>query len=129
EKPVRVPCGLQPLHAPFPLAGGLVGVFGAILGVPVLAVVHPPRALPLRPAIPFPLVWDDHARDVRQPLEQLAEALLGRLLVPPTLHEHVEPIPVLIDRPPPRVPFAMHREAYLGQGPYVARPGAPVTPL
>jgi hypothetical protein len=40
EKPLGVPWGLEPLHAPLPLARGLVGVFRAVVQVPVLAVLH-----------------------------------------------------------------------------------------
>jgi putative ABC transport system substrate-binding protein len=43
-------------------------------------------------------VGDDHAWDVRHPLEALAEALLGRLRVAPPLSEDVEDVVVLIHR-------------------------------
>jgi hypothetical protein len=41
QKSLGVPGGLESLHAPFPLAGGLVRVFGAIVQIAVLAVFHP----------------------------------------------------------------------------------------
>jgi hypothetical protein len=41
EEPLGVSCGLKPLHAPFPLAGGLMRVFGAIVQIAVLTVFHP----------------------------------------------------------------------------------------
>jgi hypothetical protein len=40
EEALRVTRGLESLHAPFTLAGGLVRVFGAIIRVPVLSVLH-----------------------------------------------------------------------------------------
>ena len=43
EKSLRVPCGLEPLHAPLPLAGGLVRVLGTVVEVPMLAVLDPGR--------------------------------------------------------------------------------------
>ena len=43
EEPLGVPWGLEPLHAPLPLAGRLVGVLRAVIEVPVLAVFHPGR--------------------------------------------------------------------------------------
>ena len=38
EEPLRVSGGLETLHPPFPLARGLVGVFGPIIHIAVLAV-------------------------------------------------------------------------------------------
>jgi hypothetical protein len=35
-----VPQGLKPLHAPLPLAGGLVGILQTILEIPVLAMFY-----------------------------------------------------------------------------------------
>ena len=40
EEALGVTRGLESLQAPFALAGGLVRVFGAIIEVPVLAVLH-----------------------------------------------------------------------------------------
>jgi hypothetical protein len=39
EEALGVPWRLEPLHAQFPLAHGLVGIFGALVQVPVLAVL------------------------------------------------------------------------------------------
>ena len=41
EEALRVPGGLEPLHAPLPLARRLMGVFRAVIQIPVLAVLHP----------------------------------------------------------------------------------------
>jgi hypothetical protein len=41
EEALGVPRGLEPLQAPFALAGRLVGVFGAIVQVAVLMVFDP----------------------------------------------------------------------------------------
>ncbi len=38
--------GFEPLHAPFPLAGGLVRVFGAIVQIAVLPMLHALRGAP-----------------------------------------------------------------------------------
>jgi hypothetical protein len=40
EKPLRVSGGLEPLHAPFPLTGGWMGIFSAMVEIPMLAVFH-----------------------------------------------------------------------------------------
>jgi len=59
EKPLGVPRGLEPLHPSLPLAGGLVGVFGTIIEVAVLAVFHPGQDLPLRRAVALQFIRND----------------------------------------------------------------------
>jgi hypothetical protein len=55
--------------------------------------------------------------------------LLGRVRVPPTLHQHIEDVPVLIHRPPQIVSFAATGETDLIQMPRVTRPRAPTAEL
>jgi hypothetical protein len=66
EEPLGVPCGLKPLHAPFPLAGRLVGVLGTVVEIAMLAVFHPRQHLPLRRAIALELVCDEHTGDKQE---------------------------------------------------------------
>jgi hypothetical protein len=40
EKALGLTWGFEPLHAPLALAGGLARVFGAIIEVSVLSVLH-----------------------------------------------------------------------------------------
>jgi hypothetical protein len=54
-------------------------------------------AFPFRGTIAPQLIRDDPRGHVRQTLEELAEELLGRLLVPPTLHQDIKDISILID--------------------------------
>ena len=108
-----MPSRLEPLHASLPLAGRLMGVFGAVVEVAVLAMFHPRQDLALRGAVAFELVGDDDPWHVGQALEELAEKLLRRVLVPAALHENIQDIAVLIDGPPQVMPFAMNREEYL----------------
>ena len=56
-------------------------------------------------------------------LEQLAEELLRRVLVPAALHQDIEDIAVLIHRPPQVMAFTIDGEEHLIQMPLVARPG------
>lgn len=79
EKALGVSWGLEPLHAPFPLPGGLMGVFGPIVQIAVLAVFHARQYFPLGRTIAFELVRDEHARHKLAALEQLPEEFLGRL--------------------------------------------------
>jgi hypothetical protein len=67
QKPLRVPRGLELLHALCALAGGLVGILGAIIEVPVLAMLHPRQQLVLRCAIAFQLIGDEHPWNVSAP--------------------------------------------------------------
>ena len=55
EKPLRVPSGLESLHAPLPLAGRLVGALGAVIQIAMLAMFHPWEDLPLGRAVALQL--------------------------------------------------------------------------
>jgi hypothetical protein len=129
EEPLRVSWRLEALHAPLPLAGRLVGVFRAVIQIPVLAMLHPRQQLLLRGAIAFQLVGDDHPRHVRQSLQQLTEELLGRFLVATTLHQDIEDVPVRVNGAPEVVPLAIDREEDFIQMPCVAGSGTPALEL
>ena len=96
----RLPGGLQPLHPPLPLPGGLVRVLGAVVEIAGLAMGHPREALPRRGASTLQLVRHAHPWYARQALEPLAEEFLRGLLVPAALPEHIQDVAVLIHRPP-----------------------------
>jgi hypothetical protein len=83
---------LEPPHGAFAWAGGLVGVFRTVVQVSVLSVLYAREHVPLRSPITFELIRDDDSWDVGQPLEELAEELLGRVLVAPPLHQDVEDV-------------------------------------
>jgi hypothetical protein len=83
EESLGLPWGFEPLHAPFPLARGLVRVFRAVVEIAMLAMFHTRENLPLRSAVASEFIRDDHPRHVRQALKELAEELLRGPLVPP----------------------------------------------
>src|SRR5262245_23733721 len=58
EKSLRVPRGFKPLHAAFSLPRGLVRVLGAVVEVPVLAVLAPRQHLTLRCTVAFDVYRD-----------------------------------------------------------------------
>jgi hypothetical protein len=87
---------LKPLHVPLPLAGGLVGVFRTVVEIAVLPTPDTGQEFPLRCAIAFELVGDDHPWYVGQALEQLPKNFLAGILVSPTLHQDIEDMAVLI---------------------------------
>jgi hypothetical protein len=100
QKTLRMARRFKPLHPPLSLSRWLMRVLRAVVQLPVLAVLHAGEHVAFGRAIPFQFVRDDHPRHVCQALEQLAEKLLRRSLVAPTLHQDVEHVASLIHRPP-----------------------------
>jgi hypothetical protein len=129
EGPLRVSGGLDSPHPPLPLAGRLTGVLRTVVQRPVLPMLDAGQDLPLGRAITFKPVRHDHTRDIRESLEQLAEKLLGGLLVPPTLHLHIKHVAILIHRPPEIMTPTTNGEEHFIQVPRVARSGVPATQL
>jgi hypothetical protein len=119
QEPVSMPRVLETLHAPLPLPGRLVRVLGAVIEVPVLPVLHPWQELALGRPITLQLICDHHARDVPQAFEQLPEESLRSGFIPPTLHQNVEDVPVLIDAPPQIRALAIDRQEYLIKVPLI----------
>ena len=76
EKALSVAGGLEPLQPALPLPGWLVGVLRTIIQIAMLAMFHPGEDLSPGSTIALELVGNDHARDVAQALEQLAEERL-----------------------------------------------------
>src|SRR2546430_1262635 len=114
-----------PLHPSLPLAGRLMRVLRAVIEVAVLAMCHTREDVLLGRAVAFQLIGDDHARDVRQPLEECAAELLRRVLVPTTVDEHIQPRAVLIPRPPQIVAGAVDGLKTPTPRPPVPPPGGP----
>ncbi len=96
EKPLGMARRLQPLHPSLPLARGLMRVLRMVVEVAVLAMLHSRQALSFGGPIAFEFISDDHPWNVLTALEELAEELLGGLLVPSSLHQDVEHHTVLI---------------------------------
>jgi hypothetical protein len=92
-------------------------------------MVHPGQHLPLSSPVALRFIGDDHPRDVRRAFAQLTEEFLGGFLVALALHQDVEDVAVLIDRPPEVMPLSTHRAKHLVEVPRVTRSGAPATPL
>jgi hypothetical protein len=120
EESLGVTQRLEPLHAPLPLAGGLMGVFGPIVQIAVLAVLYTGQDFPFRGTIAGQFVGDDHPGYVLAPLQQLAEESLRRLLVPAALDENVQHVTVLSHSTPEVIPCPIDGEKYFVQVPLVA---------
>jgi|GEM_PF-1832679 len=107
EKPLGVPGGRAPLHAPLTLAGRLMRVVHTVVQVSVLPVLDAREHLPLRSPIACELIRDDDPRDGGQPCEERAEERLCRVRVAPLLYEDIEDVAVLIHGPPESVTFLL----------------------
>lgn len=123
-----MPWGFEPLHAPLPLARRLVGMFRAVIQVPVLAVLFTGPHVACGRAITPQSVREDDPRHIRQPPEHPAEQRLRRHRVAATLHQDIEPVAVLIHGPPQVVTVALDRESDLVHVPRVSRPKRPAAP-
>src|SRR6266851_1843209 len=104
-------------------------VFGAVVEVAVLAMFHLRQDFAPRGAVAFQLVRDEDPGHGGQTLEELAEKLLRRLLVPAALDENIQDVAVLINGAPEIVTLLVDRDEYLVQVPLVARPGTPTPEL
>ena len=113
EKPLCLAWGLEPLHAPLPLAGRLMGVLRSVIEISMLPVFDTGQALPLRRPIAFEFIGDEHPWDVLASFEELAEELLRRLLMAPTLREDIEDSAVLVHGPPQIGTFLVDRDKHL----------------
>ena len=107
EETLGVAGALKPLHAPLPLTYRLVRVLRAIIEIPVLAMFHLRQAFSLGDTVTLQFIGDEHPRDGGQPFEQLAEELLCGPLIPETLDQDIEHIPLLIHRPPQMMALAV----------------------
>jgi hypothetical protein len=81
--------GFKPLHPLLPLAGGPVGVLRTIMQMPLLPMFHTREEFSLGGSLALEFVGHDNAWDVGQALEQRAEELLSRRLIPAALHQDI----------------------------------------
>ncbi len=124
-----MPWGFEPAHASFPLPSRLMGILGAVVEVAVLPMFDAGEDLTLGRTVAPQLIGNDHPWRVAEALQQLAEECLGGFLAALALHQDIEPMPVLIDRPPQIVAFTPNGEKHLIQMPFIPRPGMPAAQL
>src|SRR5262245_52187579 len=111
--------GLEPLHAPFPLARRPMRVLTAVVERAALAMLHPGQDVPFGRAVALELIRNDDTRDIPQALEQLAKELLRGLLIAPALHEDIQHVIVLVDSAPEVMALTMDRQEDLVQVPLI----------
>ena len=122
EEPLGVSWGLEPLHPPLSLTGGLVRIFRAVIQGPVLAMFYAGQELSPGCPIALELIGDEPPWYIRQPFEEFAKEPFGRSLIATGLDQDIENIAMVIDRPPEVVPLAMNGQKYLIQMPLIAWP-------
>jgi hypothetical protein len=89
----------------------------------MLAMLRAGEHLALCGAVALQLIGDDHAGPVGEALEQLAEELLRRRLITPTLHQDIEHIALFSYCPPQIVTLTVDGEEDLVQVPFGSGPG------
>src|SRR3954467_11677691 len=112
---------LEPLHAPFALAGRLMRILRTIVEVAVLSVLDVRDDPALGRGVAFQLIGHHDPRHIAQALQQLLEEALGRHGVAPALDQDIENHAVLIDCTPEIMLDAIDPDEYLIQMPAIAR--------
>ncbi len=114
-----MPGGLEAAHGSRVLARRLVRVFGTVVEPPMAAMFHTWHDLVVGCLIAAQLVRNHDTWDVLASLQQLAEELLRRRLVPAALHKDIEHIPILIDGSPQIVRLPVDLKEHFVQKPLV----------
>ena len=96
-----------------------MGIFRSIVEPFVLAVRHIRQQLLCCRTIACQLIGDPYPWDVVTALEEFAQALLVSPFVPPALHQDIEQVPLLINRPPELVQFTVHFKKHLVELPCI----------
>src|SRR5215813_2352432 len=127
QKTLGMPGRLEPLHAILTLPRGARRVLTPVIEVAALPVLYSWQYLAFGRAIAFEFIRNDDPRHVPQPLQELTEKLLRRLLVASALHQDVKDVVILVHRTPQGMALPIDRHTHLVQVPLVARPRAAAT--
>lgn len=92
--------GFETPHGSLSLPGSLVRTFRTIVQALMLAVLNTGHDFPLCCSVTGQLVGNDDPWYVLQAFEQLAEEFLGYILVATALHQDIQHMAILINRPP-----------------------------
>ena len=113
---------LEPPHLPFSLSGRLVRDLRPVVAPASLHMRHAWQHFFTGGSIATQLVGYDHARHVAYTLQEFHEEALCRPLVTAFLHQNVEYIAVLIDRPPKVTTLAVDGDEDFVEEPRIAWP-------
>jgi hypothetical protein len=109
QKTLGTPGRLEPLHTILTLPRGAMRVLTPVIEVAALTVLYSWQYLAFGRAIAFEFIRNDDPWHVPQPLQELTEKLLRRLLVASALHQDVEDVVILIHRTPQVMALTMDR--------------------
>jgi hypothetical protein len=104
-------------------------IFGTIVQIAALSMLHALEHFSLRSAIARKFIGDEDTWDVSATLKQLAEKLLRRSFVPSTLHENIKYVAILIDGAPQIMPLPVNLQKPFVAVPFVSRLDTPTTEL
>jgi len=121
QKALRIARRLEPLDLPLSSPGGLVRYLGAVVEIAALPVLDTGQDLALGRAIAAELVGHDHARNILQALEQLAEEPFSSFGIAPALDQDVEHVAVLVHGAPKAKHLARDADQHTVELPFVAR--------
>jgi hypothetical protein len=124
QKSLGMTGGCEPLHTILALARGAMGMLTPVLEGATLPGCHPGQDLALGRAVALELIGAKHAWHILQPFEQLAQALLRRLLIPPALDQDIADVVVLVHGAPPGMTLPVDRPDACIQVPLVPWLGA-----
>ena len=112
EETLGVTRRLEPLHAAFALAHRLVGVFGTIVHSAGLPMFHTGPHLAHSRAVALELIRDEHPGHGLAAFQQLTEACLRGLRIPPRLDGDVPQMPIMIRDAPERLACPIARRQH-----------------
>ncbi len=114
---------LKPAHDFLSYSGRLMRILRTVVESFIPVVLDTGHDLGLRRAVTLELICNDHARDILQALQQLAEELLRRLLISPALDEDVQHLTLLIHCSPKVMCASVDTDEHLVEVPPVTGPG------
>ena len=126
EESLHVSGGFKSSHLSFALPSRLVRHFRSIVLVLSGAVHHGRHHGTVGCGVAAKFVRDQPAWLTALPFQQRAEEAGGRLPIATRLHQDVDHIAILVDRPPEIVLPALHRDEQFIQVPRVTHPPAPM---
>ena len=119
-----MPGGFEPSHLALALSRWLMRNFRSIVFVLPGAMDHGRHCGTVRRRVAAELIRDQTARCTALSFQQFPEETGGRPLIAPGLHEEVDHVAVLIDRPPQILLAPLDGQEQFSQVPDVTHPAA-----
>ena len=94
--------------------------FGSVVESLVLPVFNTGHDFSFCCSVAFQLVGDNDTRNIGHPFQKLAEETLGSFPIASGLHQNIERITILIQRPPELVVLSLDSEYHLFQMQFIS---------